>query len=425
MSVGLALVLLALCILGQGFFAGSEIALMGADRLVLRARADEGDAASARVLAVLERPSRLVSTCLTGVAVATVSGTTVFAWLVREALSAMGRSDASATLLVAVLFPPITVIFCELIPKSLFHQYATALAPRVVVVIVAISTVLRPGLWFAESVTRVMMRLLGMKEADGHPSVRREDIQLLIDNSPSGDIRAEEREMILRVFSFSEKLVQDAMVPLIEVVAVPETATVAEAVAVAADQGFSRLPVYRKRVDRIVGVVMHSDLMFAADPSLPVGSVMHDVVYVPETKRVDELFIELRRKRQRLAVAVDEYGGGVGLISIEDILEELVGDIEDEFDRRRPLVRRSGENEWAASARVEAEALREITGFEMPEGDYETVAGFILARLGHVPAVGEKVLCLGWTLEVTKANERAILEVTLRAPVVRAAPPGR
>jgi len=425
MTLGFAVILLLGCILMQGFFAGSEIALMGADRLVLKSKADGGDAASARVLAVLERPSRLVSTCLTGVAVATVTGTTAFAWIVENALAAAGRSGDSSTWLVALLFPPITVIFCELIPKSLFHQYATLLAPRVVVPIVAIATVLRPMLWVTEGITRGLMRALGMKDGDGHPSVRREDIQLLIDNSPSGDIRAEEREMILRVFSFSEKLVQDAMVPLIEVVAVPETATVAEAVAVAAEQGFSRLLVYRKRIDRIVGVVMHSDLMFAADAAVLVGTIMHEVVYVPETKRVDELFIELRRKRQRLAVAVDEYGGGVGLISIEDILEELVGDIEDEFDRRRPLVRRSGENEWSASGRVEAEALREITGFEMPEGDYETVAGFLLGRLGHVPAAGEKVLCQGWTLEVTKANERAILEVTLRAPVVRASPQGR
>jgi CBS domain containing-hemolysin-like protein len=222
--------------------------------------------------------------------------------------------------------------------------------------------------------------------------------------------------MILRVFNFSETEVQDAMVPLIEVVAVAETATVDEAAALAVEHGFSRLPVYRRRVDRIVGVVNHSDLMFVDDGSLPVQRVMHDLVYVPETKRVDQLFLELRRKRQRLAVVVDEYGGAVGLISIEDILEEIVGDIEDEFDRRRPLVRKTGEREWTASSRVEAEALLSVTGFEMPEGDYETIAGFLLSRLGHVPAVGEVLSWEGWTLTVSKANERAILEVVMVAP---------
>ena len=408
MSVESGILLMLLCIVGQGFFAGTEIALMGADRLVLRARAAEGDPAAARVLAVLAKPTHVVSTCLAGVAVASVAGTTILAIL-------LARITDSPTLWVAAVYPPITVTFCELIPKSLFHQYATLLAPRLVVPVIAMSTVLRPVLWVTEGVTRGLSRLFGMGEGDSQ-QVRREDIQLLLDNSPTGDIHAEEREMIQRVFGFSEKTVRDAMVPLIEVVAVPETATVAEATAASAEHGFSRLPVFRKRVDRIVGVVMHSDLLFAADAALPVGSVMHDVVYVPETKSVDQLFLELRRRRQRLAVVVDEYGGAVGVISIEDILEELVGDIEDEFDRRRPLVRRAAENEWVASARIEGEALRAITGFSMPDGDYETLAGFMLARLGHVPSVGEKVTCSGWVLEVKKSNERAILEVSLMAP---------
>ena len=419
MSLELEILILVLCILLQGFFSGTEIALMGADRLLLRVKAEDGDAASARVLTLLERPARLVSTCLAGGALASVAAATVFTHLVTLALPHLpegARLAANPTVVVAVCFPPIAIIFAELIPKTVFHQNATLLAPRLVVPILAMAKLLRPILWVTENITFAVARMFGVKDGEGHQRVRREDIQLLLDNSPTGDIRSEEREMILRVFSFSEKLVQDAMVPLIEVIAVPETATVAEAVAIAAEHGFSRLPVYRKRVDRMVGIVTHSDLMFATDLTLPVSSVMHEMVYAPETKRVDQLFIELRRRRQRVAVAVDEYGGGVGLISIEDILEELVGDIEDEFDKRRPLAQLSGENEWLASARIEAESLRAITGFDMPDGDYETIAGLLLERLGHVPAVGEKLVVAGWTLVVTKANERAILEVSLTAP---------
>jgi putative hemolysin len=409
LSLPVAFLCLTAGIAAQAMFAGTEIALMGADRLVLRARAEEGDAAAKRVLTLLERPARLVSTCLVGVASGSVVAATVFTDIAT-------RFTTNPTLAAAILFPPIAIIFCELVPKALFYQYATVLAPRLVVPLVAISTVLRPLLWVTEWVTRGTSRLFGVKDGDGNAGVRREDIQLLLDTSPSADIQAEEREMILRVFNFSETLVQDAMVPLIDVVSVPEASTVAEAIATAAEHGFSRLPVYRKRVDRMVGVVRHSDLMFAPDPNATVGSIMHEVVFVPETKRVDQLFLELRRRRHRLAVAVDEYGGGVGVISIEDILEELVGDIEDEFDRRRPLVRRSGEREWTASGRVETEALKATTGFELPDGDYETVAGFVLARLGHVPAIGERVSHAGWTFEVSKANDRAILEVRLLAP---------
>jgi CBS domain containing-hemolysin-like protein len=166
---------------------------------------------------------------------------------------------------------------------------------------------------------------------------------------------------------------------------------------------------------------MHSDLLFAPDDSQPVSTVMHEMLFVPETKRVDELFLDLRRRRARLAVAVDEYGGAVGLISIEDILEEIVGDIEDEFDRRRPLVRKIGEREWIASGRVEGEDLLTTTGFDMPEGEYETLAGFLLSQLGHVPAVGERLTWGPYVFTVALANERAILEVAIKCTVPRSA----
>lgn len=408
MNPGTALAVLTTCILAQGFFSGSEIALVAADRLVLKSRSDSGDAAAGRVLAMLQRPTRLVSTCIVGIAIASVAGATVL----TEALSPYSESPS---LWVAFLFPPVTVLFAEMIPKSAFHQRATEWAMRVAPVIGTLEIALRPGLWVIERVTRFVMRALGVRDGDGQ-SVRREDIQLLLDSSPSADIRADEREMILRVFNFSETLVQDAMRPLIEVVAVSENATVEEATNVAIEHGFSRLPVYRKRVDRIVGVVMHADLMAADDSAMAVGRVMREILIIPEAKRVDELFKELRKRRQRLAVAVDEYGGAVGLISIEDILEEIVGDIEDEFDRRRPLLRRSGEGIWTASGRVETEALLAETTFELPDGDYETLAGFVLSRLGTVPSVGASLTHDGWTISVTKATDRAIVELTLASP---------
>ncbi|MFZ5478484.1 MAG: hemolysin family protein [Myxococcota bacterium] len=405
MSVETEVALVAFCIGLQGLFSGSEIAIVGSDRLVLRARAEGGDKAAERVLKLLERPARLVGTCLIGTNLATITGATVVA-------NALARLGDVPELLVVAVYTPLTIVFAEMVPKSIFQQYANTLAPVVARPLSALATGLAPAIWAIEGATKLFMRLIGAKDAQVH-AVRREDIQLLLDNATTGDIRAEEKEMILRVFHFSETLVADAMVPLIEVVGVAENATCAEARQAMIEHGFSRLPVFRKRIDRIVGIVMHYDLLFAPDPSAQVSSVMHEVMFVPETKRVEELFLDLRRKRQRLAVVVDEYGGAVGLISIEDILEEIVGEIEDEFDRRRPLVRRVGEREWLASGRVEGEDLKAITGFDMPEGDYETLAGFLLAQLGHVPAVGEKLTWGPFVFTVALANERAILEVNV------------
>ena len=316
MSPATQLMLIAACLLTQGLFSGSEIAIVSSDRLVLKARADNGDTAAQRVLKLLETPTRLVGTCLVGTNTMTITGAT----LVANLLHTFGHVPE---LVVVAVYTPLTVVFAELLPKSIFQQYANTLAPIVSRPIGTLSVVLRPMLWTVEEVVRLLLKVIGVQNAEVH-AVRREEIQLLLDSTAVTDIQQEEKEMILRVFNFSETVVADAMVPLIEVVGVPESATCAEARALMVDQGFSRVPVFRKRIDRIVGMVMHSDLLFAPEDDQPVGTVMHEILFVPETKRVDELFLDLRRRRQRIAVAVDEYGGAVGLISIEDILEEIV-----------------------------------------------------------------------------------------------------
>ncbi len=397
------ILLIALLILTQGFFSGSEMAIASSDRLLLKSRADEGDVGAIRVLKLLEHPARLVGTCLIGTNLSLIAGSTVAAHL----LHSIGDLPP---FVVVLLYTPMSLIFAELLPKSVYRANATWLAPRVAPVLTAVAWVLTLPLWVVEWLSKAIMRALGSSDTKPH-TVRREDIRLLLHSADKTDIHAHEKEMILRVFHFSETQVQDAMVPLIEVAGIPETATCDEAAALMVEGGYSRMPVFRKRIDRIVGLVMHSDLLFAADGSAPVGTVMQEVSFVPETKRVDELFLELRRKRRRLAVAVDEYGGAVGIISIEDILEEIVGDIDDEFDRRRPVVRKIGEREWVASGRVEGEQLQAITGFVMPTGDYETIAGFLLTRFGHVPVLGERFTWGTFVFTVTLANDRAILEV--------------
>lgn len=407
MNPSTALALIPVCLLVQGFFSGSEIAIVGSDRLLLKARADDGDRGAQRVLELLQRPTRLVGTCLLGTNLATITGATLAAMV----FAPMGRF---AELGVVLVYTPLSIVFAELVPKSVYHQYAPKLAPVVAIPIGGLAWLFGPLLLAIEAVTRALLALVGASDAQVN-TVRREDIRLLLDSADTPDIRADEKEIIRRVFHFSEKSVGDAMVPLIDTVGVADTATVDEAIAVMIEQGYSRLPVYRRRVDRIVGVVSHQDLLFA-DGSDPVASRMSPVLFVPETKPVDALFLELRRRRQRIAVVVDEYGGAVGLISIEDILEEIVGDIEDEYDTEAPLVRRVGEHAWMASGRVEAETLERHTGFVLPPGEYRTLAGYLLWKLGHVPSSGERVVTDGYTFVVSLANERAILEVAIQGP---------
>lgn len=392
--------LVAACMALQAFFSGSEIALVGSDRLVLKNRADNGDLAARRVLRLLENPTLLVGTCLIGTSIFAVSAVTLFTHL-------LSRWNVPELAVVAI-YTPVSIVMAELIPKSIFHQFATTLAPFIGFVIGGMITALRPLLWLMERSTRVVMWAMGVRDAQVH-TVRREDIQLLLDDAT---IHAEEKEMIQRVFDFSDTTVGGIMVPLIEVVALPDSASCEEAAQAMAEAGHSRLPVYRKRVDRIVGMVAHQDVLFTESDS-PVTTVLKPVMFAPETQRVEVLFREMRKKKARIAVVVDEYGGAIGMVSVEDILEEIVGEIDDEFTRRAPLVRRVGEREWLAAGRIELTRLQAATGFAIPEGDYETLAGFLLDRFGHIPGPGERMTWGNWAFTVSKANERAILEVNL------------
>jgi putative hemolysin len=403
-SLGLATGLIALCLLSEGFFSGSEIAVVSADRHRLKARAAEGSMGAKLALRMLERPEFLVGTCLIGTNVSTVGAATIATAALAEVLG--GRPQ----LLVVALIFPLTLVIGELVPKSIFQARADTLAPIIVFPLRAFSFAIYPMLLVLEFCSKTLLRLTG---GEPKPGVTREEIRGLL--QASGELRLDDvdRNLIKRVFAFTEASVEDVMVPLIEVDMVSQDADVRQAIDRIETSGHSWLPVYQDRVDNVIGVIHHSDLLFLENLTQRVDLLMRPLKFVPETKRVDELFLEFRRERTRIAVAVDEYGGAVGLVTREDLLEEIVGDIDDEYDAPNPWVRKSGEHEWLIRARVESEPLQEAIGFTLPEGEYETLAGFMLSRLGHVPRVGEFVREGPWRLEVTQASDRAIVEVRL------------
>lgn len=407
MTLTLALTLLAVFIVTEGFFSGSELAMVSADRLRLKARAEDGDRGSKLVLEMLSKPSHLLGTCLIGTNISAVSSSTV----VTAAMVHAWGDDVGGLLAVATLVPMV-LLFGELIPKSIFETYANTLAPRVVFPLYVFSVLFFPALKLLELITDTLRRTLGVS-GEGQ-AISREVIQNLLDNERTTALDEGDRELMLRVFEFSSATVEDVMKPLIEVVSMPESATAAEAIALMVEHGYSRMPIFQDRVDQVTGMLHHNDLLFLNDLSTPIREVARSAIFVPESKKIEELFQEMRRTRQRVVVPVDEYGGAVGLLTMEDILEELVGEIDDEYDERTRVARKVGPDTWVISARAEAELLDSALGFELPEGDFDTLAGLILVRLGHVPKVGEKILEGPWELVVHKANDRAILEVKMR-----------
>jgi len=397
------LALIAVCVVLQGFFSGSEIALVSADRLRLQGHAREGRRGAQLALRMLEKPAWTLGTCLVGTNLCLIASSTLAAGLVSREL---GLPAALA----AAFVVPFTLTLGEMVPKALYQHHADRLVHVVVFPLRLVGLVFAPVL----TVIELASRAIGGSLDDEDRPVTRQELRLLLDSPGATGISADDRQLIKRVFAFTEATVEDAMVPLIQVVAVPDTATVAEAARRMAESGHSRLPVYTERIDRIDRVVLHQDLLTATEWGAPVTAVARPCHFVPETKRVDELLLEMRRRRHRMVVAVDEYGGAVGLITVEDLLEEIVGEIEDESDKDPLLVRRAGEREWVASGRAEREHIQEACGLLLPDGDFETVAGFLLSNLGRVPTVGESVRAGRFVILVSKASPRAVAEVTLR-----------
>lgn len=386
-----ALALIGVFIALQATFSAAEVAIPGAERARLQASPSGG-----RALALVEHPSLLHGATALGQAIGTAGAVTLGVLLAAETLSAP---------LVGLLLLPLTFLLGRLLPRSLARAHAEKLAPALAVPVSWLAALLSP-------LARLLERATG--EA-GRQTVTREELRHLLEEGPDVGTQAEDRAMIQRVFGLSEILSRDVMVPLSAVDSVSRGATCAEAARRMVESGHSRLPVYKDRIDRVTGIVLHHDLLLVTDWSAPVSRVMRPAFFVPETKRVDQLFAELRRSRQRLAVVVDEYGGAIGILTVEDVLELVVGEIEDESDPTEALIRRAGQAEWLAAGRAPVDQVWESTGLRLPPGDYETVAGYLLHALGRVPRVGERVLVDGYTLTVARASERAVIEVSIRS----------
>jgi CBS domain containing-hemolysin-like protein len=400
---------IVVAVLSESFFSGSEIAMVSANRLQLESRASENHRGARLAIEMLEREDRLLSTCLIGTNLSTITGTTLAALVVLR----LGLPPE-----LALLYVPVTVILGEALPKTVFQHHASILAPTLAYPLRWAQTLFLPLLGIAGLWSSTLRRLIGAEEG---LVTRAEIVQLLDDGT--AEIDPEEHRMIRNLFELPEEEIEDCMTPLVEVHMLPVGATVATAVDLAIRCGHSRIPVFQGRVDNIVGLLRITELLFDVADDQTIDGLMHPLRFVPESKAADDLLHEMRRNHEHFVVVVDEYGGSVGVVTIEDLLEEFIGEIHDERDEEGPGIRRLGERTWRLPGRTEIDALSEALGWEMPEGDYETVAGLILAELGRIPRGGEVCQLGSLTFRVEEATDRAIVSVHLTvAPGTMSAP---
>jgi CBS domain containing-hemolysin-like protein len=310
---------------------------------------------------------------------------------------------------------PLIWIFGEIVAKSVAQQHADVITPRVIHVLRIASFVFWPILAIFALLSRGLTAVMGGPRRN--PFTLREEIRSMIEMSAAeGDIQPEEKTMIRRVFSFGETTAGEIMVPLIDVVAIERRAKTKEAIALAVERAHKRLPVYDQRVDKIIGTLNTLDLLTEGE-NVPIEPFVRPVLYVPPSKNLEDLLVAFRNDDEHTAVVVDEFGGAEGIVMLEDILEEVVGDLQDEFDETvgaSPKIQRIGRNHFVVNARVEIETFNETLGLNLPEGDYETVAGFLIREMGEIPETGEVIKYQNITFTIIDATQQAIREVRVR-----------
>lgn len=271
-----------------------------------------------------------------------------------------------------------------------------------------------PILVVFSQLTRMLAKLLGDKAGEHNPFTLREEISMLMQmSSDGGDIQLHEKTMIRRLFDFEETAVREVMMPLIDVVGIEQDATCGEAIRVAREQSHKRLPVYAQRVDQIVGVLETLELLGIGQDT-PIKKFIKPADYVPGSKSIQTLLQEMQRDHQLLSVVVDEFGGAEGIVTLEDIVEEIVEDISDEYDaHEKPVqwVRKLGEKDYLVSGRIDPGSFAEELGISLPEGQYASLAGFLLERVRDVPVAGTVVKYKKVTFIVERASARVIEEV--------------
>ena len=418
---GMLTALVALvCIVAEGFFSGSELALINAEPLLLQAKKAQGNKGAALLLYLLEKPHYLISTSLVGTNIAVVSATAVVTMYFLDAYGSAGELYA------VLIMTPLILIFGEMVPKTIYQNKADAWAPVIVypkfVFYILFMPFARP-LGLLGDLILFIMSGGGKRHLERHPLLSREEFKRMIlydDITHGGDLKREEKRMVSRIIDFGEDAVEDVMVPLIEVTAIPAEKTVSEIIELIEEEGFSRYPVYEERIDNIVGILNTFDVLCAADPNALVGDLMRSAKFVPENMPVEILLEQMQKNNVSITVVVDEFGGAVGIITMEDIIEEIVGEIDDEYDEPgdAPSINRVSRNQFLMDARVEIDTVNEIHPGLIPEGDYATLSGLALEHFKRIPDVGESFSLdsTSLTVEIINTTDKAIQSVLLTIP---------
>jgi gliding motility-associated protein GldE len=394
----------------SGFFSSSETALLSIDKIKLKRLQEQKKKNAKLVAGLLKEPEAFLSAILIGNNIVNVGASALATAMALQLFenNAVGIATGVVTVLV--------LIFGEITPKTYAAQNAERVANLVAKPIHLLTIALKPAIYILSAITDFIMRLMGGQINYNRNIVTEEEIRLLVNvGHEEGLIEAEEREMIDSIFDFDDTIVREIMVPRVDMVAVEVDNDFNDTLETIIAAGHSRIPVFKETVDRIIGIIYAKDLLpyFKRDIKKPsITHLMRPPYFVPDTKKVNELLREMQEQKNHMAVVLDEYGGTAGIVTIEDILEEIVGEIRDEFDKLdEAFIRKIDNHTYIISGKANVEDLNDELKIKLPLEDYETLSGLIFSELGKVPEGGEVVELEGVKLIVEEVAEHRILKV--------------
>jgi putative hemolysin len=419
------ILIIAILILINGFFVAAEFSLVRVRRTRLEQLSEEGNRGARRVQHLVSQPARFLATIQLGLTfvgflAATFAGASLVGG-VRDSIQALfptvaGQAEVIALLLITTVVSLFTIVFGELVPKALAFAYAERMAFFFAGPIDWLGRVLAPLVWLLTTLTQAITRVFGIADQQ-QERLTAEELMIIVERGgEQGVIEAEEQQMIGAVLELGEQRVHEVMVPRIDITAVPEDAPLGTIIDTIISAGHSRIPVYKESIDNVTGILYAKDLIpvLAKGDKPELRAILRTPLFVPESISVDDLLHTLQRRKVHIAIVLDEYGGTAGMVTIEDLLEEIVGEIQDEYDVEEPMVEKISDTEARIDGRASIDDLTETFGVELDGEDreqYDTVGGLVYHEIGGVPEVGDTVDIEGLTLTVESTDGRRVGKV--------------
>jgi len=427
------LALLAFLILLNAFFAASEVAIVTVGKARCRRLVEEGVRVARTVERLADDSSRFLATLQVGVILVRFSAVATAVISLSDPLQKLIAQVpiefiAQASLPLAVFSIVIALAFFmlslgELLPKTLALQHAEPIALAVAYPIDLFATIVSPVVKILIAVSDAAARLFGSQPQGGIPFITEEEIKTMVDaGEETGIIEEEEKAMIYSIFEFGETSAREVMVPRIDIVAVESKTPVQQALSLILEKGHSRIPVYEETIDNIIGLLYAKDLLGHlrdGDTTVALRAILRPAYFIPETKKADELLQDLQQRKVHMAIVVDEYGGTAGLVTIEDLVEEIVGEIQDEYDAEEPFIEVISDDEFIFNARVDLDDVNRLMNVELPSEGGDTLGGFIYSQLGKMPKVGDEILFDGIKIAVLSVVGRRIKKVKVNREKIK------